>query len=1131
MATTLKRAVEREWRKWQATNPWRGKYADGWFASLLLWSGRHALLTALTLLGTFLVASAALLYWPPPYPGFVDFGPREPEKFSVDTLFGGLLGTQVALVAVVYPIVFGFATIFLQRQQATKASIQTYLVASGAKLAGTSSLMLVLGLAGHLAVVSSVDPWTAFAWLVLGAAWLAGNVALTIYFLVRTFDFATPEGRRRARNNYAVTIAWPHEWRRDAASVLAQWPVKYGLFEADDVLNAVDGKAPAFSASKVELQPVVDGVESTFKGRRLVANIRYQFVEWAYRLWRRRALRAPVAPKGKSRGFKRDGPIFVLKALPEPDELAHGEFLAGTTAAPHLNWLERTLIRMAVVYQRAGRFDSELSVIDCLEEARGDIVLTIGSGGTEDFDRQFLALLQLFDDLFEASYCLNDEGEPDNQVLTSSRSSIFGGSKAEEWSAVFSDILTTALARAPQDSHFAEMAVNAPKRLFRRERETLNLPLREMYLGLQFRFLVRILDWGDEQLALYRAALGPAGTTLVALLPEPIASRHREILGEAIGAWETLKNECIVPFDEDWLRWDKDSEQLQLFTQHAAYSVAAIARATRGSELRAVHRLLDSLSRWRRQLEYVLEDQQAYIGEPWQVTVEATARPWLEVKAQLMRGWGDDEALLGEAWAAALANFWRDCCAALAATLAQEARAVDSTEISHASIAIRAVLLGKMDGSRELERPFAGAQEFFQGLIRQYVVDGGYREGYRARKDSVVKRCAKDDWNGQIPGRMVSLRSADSLEDVRGGQLFCLCVLVDKGWKPAVEELGEVFKSWIAIDDRRRELEQVLGGLEAALDGKFESDFGGLWGKVLPEGTSAFADAIVIVRGGLAAIRSALTKAQADDLAKAPISDVACADLASKLSLMLDLRAIGYPFTPSTESTAAPDLVHGVLGQWRLTGYAKGRLTLPRLAAESDGEVEVLRRYIAGRMRGGAIVELLKQLEPKEKLADGTERLLAVLTEFSDALPGGEHAVLLVPSTIDPSWFPEIRGRFAHPTSERSADDVLVRRGGFGDDRAYLGHLRNAAVYAGLTPSGAMYLLSSAALESHRLKEFGQGRVLRLDAATSSNEPTLCNLTFAWESEVSVRRGPCWKLRYLRAEKRKKPSKRLALQR
>lgn len=207
---SLSSLVAEQRKEWAKSNPSRLKYEPGWssraFQGLCDAPSRWA--AALTLL--FIGGSIASACWPAPYPGLFNFHPVD-DKYSPVATFLGLWTVQAAMVAVVYPIVVAFVTVLIQRQSASKASLQAYFSASGAKLTGISSLSLVFVMALQFVVLDTVGPLTGFVWVVADAWWFALNTVLGLYFLAATFEFASPEGRTRARNRYVLTKAWPQE--------------------------------------------------------------------------------------------------------------------------------------------------------------------------------------------------------------------------------------------------------------------------------------------------------------------------------------------------------------------------------------------------------------------------------------------------------------------------------------------------------------------------------------------------------------------------------------------------------------------------------------------------------------------------------------------------------------------------------------------------------------------------------------------------------------------------------------------------------------------------------------------------------------------------------------------------------
>lgn len=1122
---TLKAAVSRELKSWQETNPRSDKFASPWVTKWFMAASRHPVVAALVFLALFAIAAIVTTWCPPPYNGFVTVGPKDIEKFSVDTLFTGLWATQATLVALVYPVGFGFATIFLQKSHATKASLQSYLVTSGAKLTGTCGLALLIGLTLLAAVVSAIPNWTAFAWLILGASFLCLNILLTAKFLLKTFAFATPEARRRERHTYAVNIAWPLEWRKHAAAVIASEPVRFKLIDAEAF--TVKGTKPVFHASPVAFQRVVDGQPFSFKGRRLVVNIHYWLVQFVYDRWLRRALKATPAPNKSV--FDREGPVFLLRAWPSPEEAEHGEYLAGTSKEPHLSTFEKLLLSWAISYAGRGRFDNDVTVRDCLDEIRAELAQVIGEGASDDFDRQLLALLTLLDDLLEASYCTDDEGKPSNQALTTNSHDRFSGTSVLAiWLASVSDLLKCALAVTSTEPYFASKLVGVPKRLLVRERDVLSSAVRLLYLVKQHEFLQQVIDWGGEQHLHNKASAFPA-----AELPEPLASRWLNVFIAAIGAWESLKNEAVLPYGDEWAPWgEKGQDELDLLVRHLELSVRSLALASRGPSSTAAMYLIDLLLRWKSQLAIHLEQNNVYIEDPWDLTIEATKRPWDEVRANHLQGreFGSDSALMLEAWSASLANYWRDCCGVLASTVAQEYldSSVESTPL--AAMVLGGLLFGRAtvpDSGEGQMRPFADANEFLLSLIRQHIVDGGYREGYRHRLDGVVKMSAKDNWSSFIPGRVMSVRAPDSLEDVRSGQLMSLCLLADERWAPSVAELKAFFSSWANQDARRGELDNLFEVLLQVLQPDFETRFQPLWDAVT-SGEKSFADSITRVKSALAAIRKALNEVRTNDIAAAPISPTTLVEYGTSLSEGLELDASGFPFRPKSVSVV-DDVAAVPASNLTFTGYPKGRLTDPRLAPGSLDDAKNLLPYVVFRIRANA-VDFLTGKADNQLLAGSKAQLLSLIEEFKKCLVPGHEAVLLVPSLREPSWLGQLR-RSSSTSVADSAAEFLERKAGYRAERNYVGHIYGAAVYTGMVPNGNLYLLSSHALEVVNLHRLAAARTVTVTAEAAAEDPRLCKLSAHWKISLVKSDEPVWRLPYAAKEvpppkRRKSPRKR-----
>lgn len=168
---TLSGFVRDRRREWARSNPSRLKFEPSALRRILQSASSYPAMWVGSVFLTYLIAlGLSAIAPPPPYPGLFDFCPCS-QEYSPIPAFLGLWAIQGAMVAVVYPIVVAFVTVLIQRQSASKASLDAYFITSSAKLTGVSSLALVLLMAVQFLFLDVVEPALGFAWVVADGSW------------------------------------------------------------------------------------------------------------------------------------------------------------------------------------------------------------------------------------------------------------------------------------------------------------------------------------------------------------------------------------------------------------------------------------------------------------------------------------------------------------------------------------------------------------------------------------------------------------------------------------------------------------------------------------------------------------------------------------------------------------------------------------------------------------------------------------------------------------------------------------------------------------------------------------------------------------------------------------------------
>ena len=129
---------------------------------------------------------------------------------DVSAFIGTPWSVQATLVALVYPLVFSFVAVFLQRRARADVMLRIYILDSNILPAGASSLALLGVLTiGYFSTPSLESVWPSlYPSLLVGVGtWFLLNIILTGYFLVRTLKYLQSEEQRVSVRNAAVGVS------------------------------------------------------------------------------------------------------------------------------------------------------------------------------------------------------------------------------------------------------------------------------------------------------------------------------------------------------------------------------------------------------------------------------------------------------------------------------------------------------------------------------------------------------------------------------------------------------------------------------------------------------------------------------------------------------------------------------------------------------------------------------------------------------------------------------------------------------------------------------------------------------------------------------------------------------------
>lgn len=1116
---TLNWKVSEERRNWASQNELRLKYELGTFERLFANICERPLQWSSTV---FLVAFAlcvVAILWPPPYPSFFNWQPdiwKDGKEWNAADSFMGLWAVQVALVAVVYPIVVAFVTVLLQRQNAAKASLHAYFSRSAAKLAGLSSLALVLLMTLQFLVLNTVDPLVAFAWLVGDCIWAAVNVVLCIVFLHATFEFASPEGRAAARFEYMLTQAWPSEWEHHVKRLISLDPIKHGLIRADRALDELTGTEPALSNPGDRLAKE-HAVHFRFRGERSVANLKYVLVQAVYELWRWR-VKGMRSSSSEKLGLSRVGPVFEI-SLPYGGRFACNVPVVMTSGGAPLWPLQRFLLRFAFTTSR-GRVDPRVLVRDALEELKSDAALAIQTNSEAEFQQHLLNLMELIDAVVEASVHITD-GNPDNWVLLNdSKYTAFSRELIRTWLRIVRDLHGIALKGFVVRDVFAAATVHMPSRMVLRQSKSLTSELRQIYVEHQYLLLYDLLGWGAEGCASGSFDDESPGK----LLDEPSRRRYDRVLREGLSAWESMKNYRLFPRNsEDQPTWEKSAHEAEILGLHLRFTAQLVAHALRSNDRAGFEYFTDSLMKWAGRRDFLRTQSGVEYGDRYRVTVSDLSLSIKDFRARFPLASYEEEGheSIRAVQSLALKNLWRDVVLTLAASVLNQtnsgaiSRGFASRVIQHLIDGLVILSDGDSFGNTE---PFRTADRVLSALIRQLVEGVGHGERYKGRIDKVAESVGLDAMAKGISERSYS-RNGSDIDYILDAQLLILARQAPVDWTPS-HHFEKTMRSLSADDDLRRQMIRELGLWSERLSkGDIATRFAWIWRDAAPAGGATIEDHLDRVHVGLTRLLYSLNNLREVEIKAAKISDKALMRVADAAQKVVTSVPHSFPLALLKDSIVVRSVVAGAReASLRISGYDKGAMTEPLMAQLAANEDEWISDTVANTLAYEVLNDVVYRNDAEERKASGREDWLAELRSWAERCHKASISPLaVVPSRIDIPWLLDLIRDRVGETDEAAQ---VRKRTQYEYLHGYLGHLGDVALFTGPLRSGLTALMSKEEFDNLQLVQ-ADGQAFLVSAKPDATG-LKCTLEIAWKHRLNGKKGPVALIMHSREDSKSK---------
>lgn len=1096
------RKDEREWRKF---NHYRQRYALSKFRKDLLFAGEHPFRFLLSLILLFVAALLLIFTLQPHWPSVFD---TIQQRLNSLDYFTTLWAVQVTLVVLVYPIVIGFATMFLQRRPAAETFIHLYILDSGALAAGLSSLLLVIVMATQYVLLSIQGLSLLPFWVVIDALWFLLNAVFTTFFLYRTIEFLRPEVQSRVVRQYTINIALPRDMKRlYSFQVLARaqtegWipAPEYGYEEEEqEQENEPIVNIRRYFLLKGEDQGIIEVAEPA----RLI-NVRLWPLRLVVSFWLA-AARRWSKPKNNHLAGGNKQPLLMIPLT--PGTVYQGPVpMTRVSDGPRLFAWQLFMLRLSCVFRplRWERFGIQVESI--FKELEADVREALNRADTEAFEYAFEAFISLHELLLGASLFENDDGLIDSWAMLPDIEGILDRRLYVKWADSYRSIFIAAITIISKDTRPLRRLCHSVQFIQREQFNALPVEIRENLLGLPPILMHELGMWWTHRIE--EQGITEHGSHQMVVPDPPLNRIYENAVSIFIGGWEGARDAVAqLASSTDEFEWQRTPQLARLYLTHVqATGRMLIAAVDRGDQI-AAEWLADVLMKWWGTLEY---EQSPFVlyGKTDFLTIKDLEVDWGALSDLL--GLGDDDIrLVGDDTVAvqrgvvlaALKNLWIDIRLIVIELLISRA-SQDGTDKLDNSLAVNiaaGLLLGKQWRSGgELADPLSGigARDYLLAKVRQYAASGEWRGGYIGILDQFVDRVKSMQRPDMVTGRVYTFTGADDIASLQDQQLVIFIVLSSSTWN-MTESMLQKLDIWMS--DQYRSIEVFRERLDMWIDRLSSEALSDRVIQALISRTGQTHELDVGLDNTKRSIENIQEEVEAKRgqvLADAEIDPNRLLELANFSSeKAFDPQLGTFPIQLFDDI----DFSEEELNEFTLTARAKkGELTHIEMDQRAANEEEFWAETMSQHVGAVILNDVVTHCRHRDIYTPDAD---AYWHTIQHEVAKFNQPILVLDNPTRPNWVWD--WRHSSRSGHDKPDDLLIRRReGYG--KGYVCHFNDIAVYSAPISAGQSILMSRETFQKVTFTKFDDGRFVDVTFKEHAKKQEFVDLKFKFCRDVKL---------------------------
>lgn len=507
-----------------------------------------------------------------------------------------LLGAQVTIVGLIFPLALGMVTLIVQREEgsSTNSDIQLYYDQSLAYAVGTSGIALATALVASIAEPlhpalrlvgqgGAADPATLLLTIAL-AAWMLVNFLATWRFLIVSLAFIRLQDRARLRRQFAATSVIPSNLANHIATQRF-----FALRELGQNEDADEG-APTF----VEIwhdQSAAPAVQRTFSYPHILTDVWRLPLRLALALWRWRSSRA-----GKDQVEEGSPRLFVDLSLGA--EVENKVVTIRSKGGLPLNFIELALLNASLRFAPASDDAKPPAPTDILEELADRVIVQIDRLAVTSFGHALREMTDFHGFLINA-HTISDQVETPKSYAQLG----YWRAEHEQWITEYRRLFERAAEAIDREDSFLREVMYVPAKLLPRRLDEAPPEIVAGIIELPKYMIHQLGHWA------YSRRVSADEPTL----PAHTAKLYEDALRNFVGVWEgvlqTLSTAC------GWDRKDGEAAQWGRFQRswpalfaHLNTTAYLAAAATWHEDISGEDICADMFARWPITLRYDLAE-------------------------------------------------------------------------------------------------------------------------------------------------------------------------------------------------------------------------------------------------------------------------------------------------------------------------------------------------------------------------------------------------------------------------------------------------------------------------------------------------------------------------------------------